>query len=88
MRNEKKSKKNGNIIAKILLYDSWRERIIYKVQATQNDKNTGLMIIERLKNLFGISTNDEKKFIRDSIKWSRDDKGKIVSPYSKRLEKE
>ena len=82
-KEHKTSKKHGNIIAKILLYDSWRERVIYRVQVPQTDKPKGLMVIERLKNLFGISNNDEKKHAKDSINWRRDEKGRIISPFSK-----
>lgn len=83
----------GNIIAKLTAFDEdKRERPHYKAQAFQTEKNKGIQMIRYLKQLFGIGfigsnmedLNPEQKQILESnkIKWTRDEKGNIISPWS------
>lgn len=93
MTKPKKVFRKGNITAKLIFYDwGWRENIIYSVTARETEKEKGLMMVSRLKELFGISKKDEDEFkikifreFREPIIWKRDDKGQIVSPFKKGL---
>lgn len=78
--------------AKLIFYDwGWRENIIYRLSARCNEKGKGLMMINAIKNYFGISDSDERKdeeirirrevrAIRP-IKFTRDEKGNLASPF-------
>ncbi len=79
--------------AKLIFYDwGWRENIIYRVTARCNEKGKGLLMLSAIRNYFGISSADEKKDEEvkikrevEEIKWKRDERGQIVSPFSKKL---
>ena len=93
--------KNGkDVIVKLTAFESFRkENPIYRCQANSNDKKKGAMMIQYLKDLFNISAIDEqnhfkkeveeqKKLISKSkINWTRDEDGKIISPFSAKLNK-
>lgn len=81
--------------AKLIFYDwGWRENIIYRLTAGCNERAKGLMMINAIKNYFGISDVDEKENEKVMIKrevrrieWKRDERGQIVSPFAKKLKK-
>ncbi len=87
-----KEHRKGLITAKLIFFDwGWRENVIYKIQAKQNNKEKGLLMIEAIRNYFSINGRDEKKSeeVRikkevEKINWTRDEKGKIISPFSKK----
>lgn len=90
MKKQRKERKKSSVTAKLIFYDlGWREKVIYKFQSSCNNKSNGLMMIETIRNYFGITDNDEKnnKLIIERevtpIKWTRDEEGNIVSPFSK-----
>ncbi len=104
MSKDKKEHKKAFVTAKLMLFDwGWRDRIIYNSSAKQHEKDKGIMMVEKLKNLFGISHVDEETFRSKMVelekdaftpnkypkeikpfKWTRDEKGRLISPYSKK----
>ncbi len=97
----KKEHRKSFVTAKLIFYDwGWRENVIYRVKASCNEKNKGLLMIDAIKNYFGISNADENKDeeIRikrerefraiQPIKWTRDKKGKIISRFSRELKED
>ena len=104
MSKDKKEHKKGYAIAKLTFFDwGWRDNIIYNAKATQNEKDKGLAMLEKLKDFFGVNKIDEEEFKkkmiemqkeaftateypkgREPVKWTRDKKGKIVSPFDKK----
>ena len=99
----KKVNRKGNATAKLTIYDwGWRDNIIYAVTAKANEKLKGLAMLEKLRNLFGVNDIDEKQFRdkmtemqrkaftpeeRKPIRWTRNEKGQIVSPFDKKIKK-
>lgn len=88
------SNKTNGVVAKLTSYDpNKRENPHYKVEAMSSEKNKGLMMIQYLKGLFGVNEKDEEKHIQNEmneqkkIKWTRDERGNIISPWSKKLKK-
>ncbi|KKM68578.1 hypothetical protein LCGC14_1459530 [marine sediment metagenome] len=108
MSKNKKEHRKGYLTAKLVFFDyGWRDNIVYNAMAKQHEKEKGLAMVERLKNLFNINLFDEEEFRkkmiqmqveaftpteypkeRELVKWTRDEKGKIVSPFSKKDKKE
>lgn len=92
MKKQKKERKKSSVTAKLIFYDyGWREKVIYRFQSSCTNKKNGFMMLEAIRNYFGITDSDEKnnKLIIERevtpIKWTRDESGKIVSPFSKSL---
>ena len=85
----------GYLTAKLTVWDwGWADNIVAKIVGRASEKDKGLLMIERIKDCFSISNKDiaedEKKEIRaeaERIQWTRDEKGNIVSPFSKRAKK-
>ncbi len=104
MSKDKKEHKKGYLTAKLTFFDwGWRDNVVYNARATQNEKEKGLAMLEKLKNFFGVNRFDEEEFKkkmiemqkeaftpteytkgRKPVKWTRDEKGKIVSPFDKK----
>ena len=88
--NKNKEHRKGLITAKLVIYDwGWRENVLYRITAKQNDKKKGLRMIQAIKNYFGINSGDEEIIIKkeiEKIKWTRDERGNIISPFSKKLD--
>lgn len=90
----KKPIKKGFLTAKLTFFDwGWADNVIYKIKGRTNEKDKGLLMINKIKEFFGIHNNDiedsEKKRIKDEIKrinWHRDEKGRIISPFDKKIE--
>ena len=89
-----------DVIVKLTAFESFRkENPIYRCQANSNDKEKGNMMIRYLKDLFNISAIDkqnhfkkeveeQKKLIpKSKIEWTRDEDGKIISPFSAKLKR-
>ena len=104
MIKERKEHKKGFVTAKLTFFDwGWRDKINYNAIAKSHEKEKGFMMVERLRNLFGISRVDEETFRKKMVelerdaftpnkypknnglpKWTRDQKGNIISPFSKK----
>ena len=104
MNKNKKEHRKGYLTAKLTLFDyGWRDNIVYNAIAKQHEKEKGLAMVERLKNLFNINRFDEEEFKkrmiemqveaftpteypkgRQPVKWTKDERGKIISPFSKK----
>ena len=68
MRKIKKIYRNGEVIAKLILFDwGWRDNIIYSSKAKSGEKSKGLMMIEKLRNFFNFSKKDEEDFRKKMI---------------------
>ena len=89
-----KESRKGYLTAKLSIFDwGWAENILFKLKAKQSEKNKGLIMIQKLKELFGISNHDiqlhERKIINDEVRkitftrdvFTRDERGNIVSPF-------
>ncbi len=95
MSNHKKQISKGYITSKLAFFDhGWGEKVLYRLNAKTTEKIKGLLMIDKVKDFFGLTNNDIKKFERDTleeeikkikwirdekIKWTRDKEGKIVS---------
>lgn len=99
MRKQKKEHKKSFVSARLVFYDwGWKENVIYRLKASCSEKNKGLLMIDAIKNYFGISNADESKDeeVRiqkefralEPINWTRDKKGNIVSRFSKNLKED
>lgn len=99
MNGKKKEHKKSFVSAKLIFYDwGWRENVIYRLKASCSDKQKGILMINAIRNYFGISNADENKGeevriereIRamQPINWTRDEKGKIISRFSKKLKED
>jgi hypothetical protein len=102
MSKTHKGNRKSFVTAKLIFYDwGWRENVIYRVKASCNDKKKGFLMIEAIRNYFGINNIDvgEEEEIRikrevravnqaKPFKWTRDEKGKLISPYSKKLKED
>ncbi|KKN59069.1 hypothetical protein LCGC14_0546240 [marine sediment metagenome] len=88
----KKQIRKGFLTAKLTFFDwGWADNVIYRVIGKTNEKDKGLLMIDKIKQFFGIRNNDiedsETKRIKDEIKrinWTRDEKGQIISPFDKK----
>ena len=93
---QKKEIKKGVLTAKLTFFDwGWADNIIYRIKGKVTEKNKGLDMISKIKEFFGIQDNDimnHDREVRDEemarIKWTRDDKGNIVSPFRTRRDDE
>ncbi|HEC37451.1 hypothetical protein LCGC14_0476560 [marine sediment metagenome] len=93
-KNLKKINRKPHLTAKLTFFDwGWADNIVFKLKARVSEKNKGLVMIERIKTFFSI-TDDEiqdndkreldkeiEEIKRERIKWTRDEKGNIVSPF-------
>ena len=74
--------------AKLSFDDGFAEHPIYVIKATTNEKKKGLYMLELIENNFNITIEDKRnEFIKkvreqDKIKWTRDEKGNIISPFN------
>lgn len=92
----KKQIRKGVLTAKLTFFDwGWEDNIIYRQKARVNEKEKGIQMISKIKEFFGI-TNDnikenEKLSIKhevEKIKWTRDERGQIISPFDKKVNKD
>ncbi len=108
MSKNKKENLKGYLTARLVFFGwGWRDNIVYSAKATQNEKEKGLAMMERLKNFFGLDKIDEEKFRekmielqkeaftptkypkeRKPVKWTKDQRGNIISPFSKKTRKD
>lgn len=85
----KKQIRKGFLTAKLTFFDwGWADNIIYKQKARVNEKDKGIQMISKIKEFFGITDKDIKENEVITIKreltrinWTRDQEGKIVSPF-------
>ena len=93
MSKIKKDHKKPFLTAKLIFYDwGWRENVIYRIKSSCNDKEKGLLMIDSIRNYFGINNADENEYEEIRIKrevramqpieWTKDKKGRIISPFS------
>lgn len=98
MKGQKEHRKSF-VSAKLIFYDwGWRENVIYRVKASCSEKQKGLLMIDAIKNYFGINNYEEKEYEEikikkefraiDPINWTRDEKGRIISRFSKNLKED
>lgn len=90
--------RNSRLRCKLSFDEGFAEQPIYSIKGFTNEKDKGIDMIELIKNNFSITQWDiEKGRSREAeeqyqhykksqgaIKWTRDDKGNIVSPFSRR----
>lgn len=102
MSKIKKEHRKSFVSARLVFYDwGWKENIIYRVKSSCSDKNKGLLMIDAIRNYFGINNEDEKEYeevriereVRaiqptEPINWTKDAKGNIISPFSKKLKED
>ena len=89
MIKKKAETRKSYITAKLVFFDwGWADNIIYKIKGKETEKDKGLTMIQKIKELFGIRNNEIESYevkVRvdelDKIKWTRDEKGNIVSPF-------
>ncbi len=89
MSKKKVENRKNYITAKLIFFDwGWADNIIYRQKARINEKEKGIQMISKLKDLFGITNKDIKesetlsiKYEIEKIKWTRDESGNIVSPF-------
>ncbi len=68
MKKIKKINMKGHVTAKLTFFDlGWRDNIIYSVKAKSEEKNKGLMMLEKLRNFFNFSKKDEEDFRKKMI---------------------
>ncbi len=92
MSKKKAEIRKSYITAKLVFFDwGWADNIIYKIKGKETEKNKGLTMISKIKELFGIRNNEIKEHdskVRDEeldkIQWTRDEKGNIISPFRSR----
>ena len=89
------SKENGNgwkkpySVAKLTIFDGgWGDKVLYKERTKSIEKDKGVHMIQKIMDLFGISFNYLKNKSEESIraeiqkiKWTRDEDGRIISPF-------
>lgn len=88
-KNFKKVNRKNYLTAKLTIYEwGWADKIIYRMKVKDTDKSKGLLMLDKLMSFFGISRKDmddfkDKEVEEQSkvIKWTRDEEGKIVSPF-------
>lgn len=100
----KKQIRKGVLTAKLTFFDwGWADNIIYKVKGKVTEKDKGLLMIQKIKEFFGVRNNEikdnERKVIQDEvqringireknkIKWTRDEKDRIISPFDRKIKK-
>ncbi len=89
MSKKKIENRKNYITVKLIFYDwGWADNIIYKIKGKVSEKNKGLTMIQKIKELFGIRNTDIEEYevkVRndeiDRIKWTRDERGNIISPF-------
>lgn len=90
--------KKPYLTAKLSIHDwGWGDKVIYRLTGKTTEKMKGLQMLEQIKLRFGINNFDEKDYDRSKITdvkkemkridWARDDRGNIVSPFSKNVAK-
>ena len=85
----KKQIRKGVLTAKLTFFDwGWADNIIYTHKARVNEKLKGIQMISKIKHFFSITNKDIKesediiiKHEVEKIQWTRDNEGKIVSPF-------
>jgi len=96
MRGNKKIIKKPNLTAKLTFFDwGWADNVVFSLKAKVTERYKGFLMIDRIKDFFGISNKEivknekenlkkeveEIKDMRSKIKWTRDEHGNIVSPF-------
>jgi len=92
MSNHKKIHKKAYLTAKLTIFDwGWADKVIYRLKGKDNEKSVGMMMIDKLKEIFGISnkeieTHENENYKKEvkriqKIDWTRDDEGRIISPF-------
>ncbi len=92
----KKHQRNGEVsdMASLTFHD-WFGRLQNRMKARVTDKDKGVMMIEQIQTKFGITEEFcrrklleiRMRDIEDQMegpKWTRDEKGQIVSPFKSR----
>ena len=88
-KNNKKVYRRGSLTAKLTVYDwGWRDNILYSSKGNQNEKEKGLMMIEKLMEVFGITVHDLQKFKRRTLRFFREKSTKVPSPFRHIRERE
>lgn len=88
MKVKKQIRKNL-LTAKLTFFDwGWADNVVYRQIAKVNEKEKGIRMISKIKEYFGITNKDIKENETITIKreiqrinWTRDEKGRIVSPF-------
>lgn len=96
--NKNKVNRKTFLTAKLTMYDwGWPDQIVYRSQAKTTEKEKGMMMMEQLKEKFGITDKDlanlrEKMIDRlrkdHPVKFTRDTSGRIVSPFARKIFKD
>ena len=86
---KRKEVKGNHMTAKLSFFEGgWGDRLLYRIKAKTNEKIKGMLMIDKIKDFFGITNNDQRDFEKNNIKeeserirWTRDERGNIVSPF-------
>ena len=94
MSDNKKIIRKNLLTAKLTIFDwGWADNIIYNLRARTSEKTKGIMMLEKIKEIFGINDydvyNHEENEIKaqqkiQKIEWTRDEDGRIISPFKKK----
>lgn len=95
--DDKKVNRKNFLTAKLMIYDwGWADKVLYRIKARANEKGKGVMMLEKIKEIFGINENDIYRYeereletlrnIEKPVKWARDERGNIISPFRKKEE--
>ena len=92
-KNQKKTSKfRGFSVFKVKLsfHDGYAEYPIYSIKALTTEKDKGMNMLELIEQQFGITKEDRKVAFIVRVReeeniWTRDEKGNIISPFSKKI---
>lgn len=88
-KDNKKIIKKNFLTVKLMIYDwGWADNILYRFTAKTSEKLKGVMMLQKIKEVFGISEKDVQEHHEEEIKaqgdipWTKDNRGRIISPFS------
>lgn len=92
---DKKIVRKNFLTAKLMVYDwGWADKIMYRLIGKTNEKHKGIMMLKKIREIFGITEHDILNYeerevetmrnIPKPVKWSRDERGNITSPFRKK----
>lgn len=101
MRNKKFNYRQGKkaVIARLDFHD-WVGELVGRTRGNITDKKIGISMISQLLDRFDITISDlkeavERELIEEAeeqrniapVKWTRDERGNIVSPFDRKLKR-
>jgi len=92
MAKNKKTRNGQPADIVTLTFHDWYGNKIDKVKGKTTEKNKGVVMLKKIRDQFAIDNIDisefeyaeleeQKKMFDNSVKWTRDEKGNIISPF-------